>query len=89
MTLDLLLTPELWKSMPDTITVTHNFGFTRVIFPAINPKEESLIMDGDSAVIEGETSEVIKWLKPFDGVAVGCGIPQLEKFEIMHIDETL
>jgi hypothetical protein len=89
MTLDLLLTPELWKSMPKTIVVVHNFGFVRVIFPANDPKEEPMIMDGDSAVVEGETNEIVKWLKPFDGVAVGCGIPQLEKFEIMHIDENL
>lgn len=89
MKLDLLLTPELWKSMPETITVTHNFGHIQVIFPAKNSKEYPLIMGGDSAVVEGETSEVIKWLKPFDGVAVGCGSPQLEKFTIMHIDETL
>jgi hypothetical protein len=89
MTLDLLLTPELWKTMPETITVVHNFGFIRVIFPANDPKEEPLIINGDSAVVEGEQDEIVKWLKPFDGVAIGCGSPQLEKFTIMHIDENL
>lgn len=89
MKLDLLLTPELWKSMPETITVIENFGNIQVIFPAINPKENPLVINGDSAIVEGETSEIVKWLKPIDGVAVGCGSPQLEKFRIMHIDENL
>ena len=75
--------------MPDTIKETFNFGRIQVIFPAINPKEHPLMMAGDSAVIEGEQDEIVKWLKPFDGVAIGCGSPQLEKFTIMHIDENL
>jgi hypothetical protein len=89
MTVQLLLTPELWKTMPETITVTHNFGMIRVIFPALEEEKEPLIMDGDNTVVEGKTDEFIKWLKPFDGVAVGNGIPQTEQFEIMHIGENL
>ena len=42
-------------------------------------------MIGDNAVVRGETEEIVKWLKPFDGVAVGVGSPQMEKFEIKHI----
>ena len=43
-------------------------------------------MEGDNAVIEGEQQDVIDWLKPFDGVAIGRGgSPQFEQFEIMHI----
>lgn len=90
MTLNLLLTPELWKDMPETITVVHNFGHIQVIFPPLNPKEHPLMMGGDNAVVEGETNEIIKWLKPFDGIAVGVGgSPQFEQFEIRHIDENL
>jgi hypothetical protein len=76
-------------TMPNTIKETFNFGHIQVIFPALNPRGHPLMMVGDSAVIEGEQSEIVKWLKPFDGVAIGCGSPQLEKFTIMHIDENL
>jgi hypothetical protein len=89
MTIDLLLTLEMRETMPDTIKEVFNFGNTQVVFPAINPKEDPLIIVGDSVVLEGETDEIVKWLKPFDGVAVGCGVPQLERFTIMHINDNL
>jgi hypothetical protein len=89
MTVQLLLTDEVKASMPETVKVPFNFGRTQVIFPALKEGEEPLVMFGDNAVIEAETDVIIKWLKPFDGVAIGNGIPQMEKFEIMHIDENL
>ena len=90
MTINLLMTPELWKSIPATMTVVQNFGAIQVIFPAEDPKEEPLIIDGDNTVLDGETDEIIKWLKPFNGFAMGVGgSPQFEKFEIRHIDKNL
>jgi hypothetical protein len=89
MTVQLLLTDELKATMPKTVKVTFNFGRIEVIFPALKEGEEPLVMFGDNAVIEAETDVIIKWLKPFDGVAVGNGIPQTEQFEIMHIGENL
>jgi len=89
MQLDLLLTNELRVSMPDTIKILHNFGRIGVIFPSKKIGEADLVLHGDSVVVEGEKDEVVKWLKPFDGIPVGCGSPQLERFTIMHIDENL
>jgi hypothetical protein len=84
----LLLTPEIKKAMPDTITEQHNFGNIKVIFPAVDGSdEEDLILSGDNAVVEGDKDEIIKWLKPFDGVPVGDGFPQGERFTIMHIKD--
>lgn len=59
------------------------------MFPALKEGEAPLMMFGDNAVVEAETDVMIKWLKPFDGVAIGNGVPQMEKFEIMHINENL
>jgi hypothetical protein len=90
MTLNILLTDEIKATMPKTVKMVMNFGRIQVIFPAINPYDENLVMFGDNAVVEAETNEVIKWLKPFDGIAIGVGgSPQFEQFEIKHIDENL
>lgn len=83
----LLLTPEIKSAMPDTIMELHNFGDIEVIFPAINSEVADLIIHGDNAIIEGEQDEIVKWLKEFDGVPVGDGFPQGEKFTIMHIKD--
>lgn len=89
MILDLLLTAELKKTMPKSIDTLFDYGVITVIFPALDDKDDALRMTGNSVVLEGITEDFIEWLKPFDGVAVGCGTPQLEKFTIMHIDENL
>lgn len=89
MTVQLLLTDELKATMPETVKVVFNFGRIQVRFPAIKESDAPLMMFGDNAVIEAETQEIIKWLKPFDGVAIGNGVPQMEQFSIMHIDENL
>ena len=83
----LLLTPEIKKAMPDTITEQHNFGRIEVVFPALEKGEKPLILTGENAVVEGDKDEIIKWLKPFDGVPVGDGFPQGERFTIMHIKD--
>lgn len=89
MTVQILLTDELKATMPETVKVVFNFGRIQVRFPAIKEEDAPLMMFGDNAVIEAETDVVIKWLKPFDGIAIGNGVPQMEQFSIMHIDENL
>jgi len=83
----LLLTPEIKSAMPDTIKELHNFGRIKVIFPAIDEKEEDMILSGENAIVEGEQEDIINWLKPFDGIPVGDGFPQGEQFTIMHIKD--
>lgn len=89
MTIDLLLTSEMRETMPETVKITFNFGHTMVRFPALDPKEEPFFMAGDSVVLEVDSDVFVKWLKPFDGVAIGCGVPQLENFTIHHIKDEL
>jgi len=86
MTLNILLTDELKATMPETIKITMNFGEIRVIFPSEKKNERAHYMVGDNAVLLGDAEEFKKWLKPFDGVAVGVGgSPQFERFEIKHV----
>lgn len=89
MKLPILLTDEIRATMPETINILHNFGNIDVIFEAINPDDAPMFLSGDNAVIEGDKEEIIKWLKPFDGVPIGNGSPQLESFKIMHIKDDL
>ena len=89
MKLPILLTSEVKATMPKTIKVLANFGHTQVRFPAVKENADPLILIGDNAVVEGSEEDIIKWLKPFDGVAIGGESPQLEQFTIMHIDKNL
>lgn len=89
MVLNLLLTDEIKAKMPVDIKIPFNYGRIQVVFPPEHG-EDMLVMFGDNAVIEGEKAEIVKWLKPFDGIAVStCGNPQFEQFGIMHIKEDL
>ena len=87
MTVHILLTDEVKATMPETVKEVFNFGLIQVRFPALKEGEPPLDLFGDNAVVEAETAEIIKWLKPSAGVAIGNGIQRTEKFTIMHIDE--
>ena len=89
MIVHILLTDEVKATMPKTVKIVHNFGRIHVVFPPLPGHKDSLSMFGNNAVVEAETDEIIKWLKPFDGVAIGNGVPMTESFEIMHINENI
>ena len=87
---NLLLTKELKASLPESIKITFNFGEITVVFPPAEGETDWLDMVGDNAVLDGPDEDFIKWLKPFDGFALGVGgSPQFEKFEIRHIANDL
>ena len=44
---------------------------------------------GTHCVINGPKEDIIKWLKPFDGVLIGNGNPMMEKFKVSHIKKSL
>jgi hypothetical protein len=89
MTVHFLLTDEVKAIMPETVKEVFNFGRIHVVFPALKDGEPPLNMFGDNAVVEAETNEIVKWLKPFDGVVIGNGVPQSEQFTIMHIGDNV
>ena len=75
--------------MPDSVKVLVNYGDIAVIFPATEVGQHTHSMNGDNAVVEATQEDIIKWLSPFDGVAIGNGVPQTEAFTIMHIKKEL
>jgi hypothetical protein len=90
MRLNILLTPEIRATLPQSVVILVDFGRIDVRFSALDPKENPMILTGDNVVIEGEQDDIVKWLKPFDAVAVGVGgSPQFEQFEIMHIKDEI
>ena len=79
MQLVLLLTDELKQSKPESVKITENYGSVHVRF------DNYLSMVGDHCILEGNQEDVVKWLAPFNGVAVGKGPVMLQEFDIVHI----
>jgi hypothetical protein len=67
--------------IPTDIQVIENWGDVEIYSPAHVPA----MIQGDHVYLEGSPDAFKAWLKPFDGVWVGEGIPQLQKFKIMHV----
>lgn len=84
MKLQLLLSKDMQETMPKTCKIILNFGEISVVF-----EEDKIVIEGLHCVVEDTQENIVKWLKPFDGVAVGNGIPQLEQFRIMHIKDDI
>lgn len=89
MQVHILLTPEIKATIPSSIKVLVNYGSIGVIFPAVEVGEIAHSMNGENAVVDGTEEDIINWLKPFDGVPIGSGVPQFEDFTIMHIKKEL
>lgn len=88
----LLVTDEMKATMPKELKVVFDAGRIGVVFhkkDSYDTKDIEFDMYGDNMILEGEQETFINWLKEFDGIAVGNGVPQLEQFEIMHIKEEL
>ena len=81
----LLITKEMMATKPDSIKIIVSYPNVEVIFPALEAGDKDEFMIGDNAILDGNEKDFIDWLAPFDGVAVGNGVPQSEEFEIMHI----
>lgn len=75
-------------SKPESVNIIVDYGEILVVFP----DEKGDIqhdMRGNNAVVECSQEDLIKWLKPFDGFALGNGVPQMEKFTIVHVKDDL
>jgi len=87
MQLHLLITPDIMTTIPKEVKIIDEYGQLDVIFPSTestNPLDADLLT-GLHAIVEGEKEHIINWLKPFDGVPIGNGIPMMEQFTIKHI----
>jgi hypothetical protein len=79
----LLITYDMKQSMPKSIKILDDYGAVTAVF------ENHKCVRGDHCIIEGEEKDIVKWLAPFDGIAVGQGSPMFQQFTIMHIKDTL
>lgn len=80
----LLLTEELRKTMPTTTKVVFSMPIDMVVHDHDSMKAQDVIK-GENVIVEDTKENIIAWLKPFDGVWIGNGVPQMEHFEVMHI----
>lgn len=80
----LLLTEELRKTMPATTKVVFTTPIDMIIHDPDTLKFRGSVQ-GENAIVEDTKENIIAWLKPFDGVWIGNGVPQMGHFEIMHI----
>ena len=78
MKLHLLLTDDIAATKPESCKIIMDFGQLDVVF-------DKDLKSGLHCIVQDETKNIINWLKPFDGVVVGNGVPQSEQFQIMHI----
>jgi len=78
MQIHLLLTSKVRATMPDTIKTI--FSTSISIFELDKYGDRTGIVYGDNAILEGKKSDIINWLKEFDEIWVGNGIPQTEEF---------
>ena len=86
----LLVTDEMWRTKPESLEVVFDAGRIEVVFhEKDNPDNIEFEMFGRNMILEGDQQDFVDWLKPFDGIAVGNGVPQLEQFSIMHIKDEL
>lgn len=82
MQIALLVTPNLLP-IPKELD-THSFGPLSIIVPM---KGFPKIVVGEHMIVGGDAEAIKNWLRPFDGVWVGKGVPMLQQFEIGHIKD--
>ena len=75
-----LLVDKRLLPIPATVTVVAEFGTV----PVVNP-EGRLAVVGEHMILQADAQAFRDWLRPFDGIWVGKGIPQLQQFDVMHI----
>lgn len=67
--------------VPKNIEVVQDFGQVSITTTG------SEVIGGSHMMVEGSERALKDWLRPFDGVWVGVGSPQMQEFEVMHIGE--
>jgi len=74
-----LLVEDKIRPIPEDVKVLFDWDTVSIITADKNGASGSHMM------VEGTPESIKNWLRPFDGVWVGVGAPQLQQFEIKHI----
>lgn len=77
-----LVTSQM-KPLPSAVKELMNFGNVKARFEGADGQPPHYI-SGDHCIVEGEPEVIKEWLKSFDAIAIGEGVPQLQQFTIMH-----
>lgn len=83
--LELLLTDDILRAKPSTTEIVSDYGRLMAIFG----NNINNTRTGKHCVVKDTEQNLINWLKPFDEVILGCGIPMLQSFTITKIKEHL
>lgn len=78
-----LLVEDRMFPIPSNIKVLQDWD-TVSIHAEIEGKQG--FVRGKHMMLSGEAEAFKTWLKPFDGVWVGQGTPQLQQFTVMHVE---
>jgi hypothetical protein len=81
MQLVMLLQSDMWP-VPEQIEIEASWGDVCVV-----NGEGQLVAQGEHVLLSGPAGAFKDWLRPFDGVWVGVGIPMEQRFEAMHIKD--
>lgn len=82
MKINLVISKKM-EPIPDAVKVVEDYGNLRLFQGTDHPPD--MYYEGKHVVVEGETEAIKDWLRPFDGVWIGNGIPMTEQFVIGHI----
>lgn len=75
----LLAEPKM-TPVPKDIEVVMDFG-------EISITTGNGAIHGSHMIVEGSEEAIKDWLRPFDGVWLGVGIPQMQEFEVVHVKD--
>lgn len=78
-----LLVGEAMKPIPKNIKIVEDWGDVSIVH-----NEPDMYYYGDHMYLEGNKSDFVAWLKPFDGIWLQKGsCPMLQEFEVGHIKD--
>jgi hypothetical protein len=81
-----MLVEEKLGDVPKELEVLQDFGELQVVFDATE-ENDRMILNGKHMALRGDDEVFVKWLKPFDGIAIGEGSPMCQQFNIHHIKQ--
>lgn len=86
MLLHILVTPNIIASKPENISVFQDYGHLQVIFEDEETGEIETER-GYHQILDGEPKSFTDWLKDFEYVVIGNGVPMMESFTKKSIFE--
>jgi len=81
--LHLLISPELDSNMPTSVKYIIDYGTIILVC------NDNTRVSGKNAIVTGNKMDIHQWLIKHKNVWVGNGVPQMEHFEYMKVEQIL